>query len=446
MQSSLRLFLNILDNMRIPSALMKPPYQNAHLFDFGAHRIAIPSIDYEKYASRFFATCEPRIIYRAVDDLFFSYLILMLPKNLADASSLEAAKNRTKDRLPDASPEVHTARDAAGPEDTFLVIGPYASEPFRETDILNKAAEYNIPPELYPSFRACYENVPVIRDYSMLLTLVNSFAATLWGSMDAFTTKELSSLNPDYLDEADVSSTSQPLLSQENAKDLLLSMKNTEARYAAENELLQMVSHGQIHKIDMYLNLIDFKGTEQRHVDVIRNAKNYAIILNTLLRKTAENSAVHPIHIDRLSSSIAKKIELQTSEVQISQLLKEMVRKYTFLIKNHSLRGYSPLIKQVITQIDNDLSADLSLGTLAAAAGYNASYLSAVFKKETGQTLTEYVTRKRMEHAVFLLNATSMQIQTVAAYCGVPDVCYFTKLFKKVMGKTPTEYRNEILN
>ena len=143
---------------------------------------------------------------------------------------------------------------------------------------------------------------------------------------------------------------------------------------------------------------------------------------------------------------VARKIELQTSELQVTKLLKEMVRKYTILIKNRSLKGYSALIRTVITQIDNDLSADLSLSTLAASVGYNSSYLSAVFKKETGSTLTEYVSRKRIDHSVFLLNATNMQIQTVAAYCGIPDVCYFTKLFKRIMGKTPTEYRREILN
>jgi len=259
--------------------------------------------------------------------------------------------------------------------------------------------------------------------------------------MEAFTLKDLTTLpeKSDYTDfNTDFSST--------GAEDLLLSMKNIESRYAAETELLRMVSQGQIHKVDMYLNLIDFAGTEQRHVDKVRNAKNYAIILNTLLRKTAEQNAVHPIHIDKLSSSLAKKIELQASEVQVSQLLKEMVRKYTLLIKNRSLKGYSPLIRTVMTHIDNDLAADLSLGALASVVGYNASYLSSLFKKETGYTLTEYVSRKRMEQAVFLLNATQMQVQTIASYCGVPDVCYFTKIFKKIIGKTPTEYRNEILN
>jgi YesN/AraC family two-component response regulator len=84
------------------------------------------------------------------------------------------------------------------------------------------------------------------------------------------------------------------------------------------------------------------------------------------------------------------------------------------------------------------------LNTQAKFLGVNPSYLSTVFKKETGHTLTEYVTGKRIEYAVFLLNTTKMQIQTIAQYCGIPDICYFTKLFKKKIGQSPSEYRNQL--
>ena len=108
------------------------------------------------------------------------------------------------------------------------------------------------------------------------------------------------------------------------------------------------------------------------------------------------------------------------------------------------MKGYSPLIQRVITRIDSDLTADLSLKAIASLLNVNPSYLSTQFKKETGSTLTDYVNRKRVEHAILLLNSTSMQIQTIALYCGIPDVNYFTKLFKKYINKTPKEYRAEI--
>ena len=194
----------------------------------------------------------------------------------------------------------------------------------------------------------------------------------------------------------------------------------------------------------MYFNQIDFRSAEQRLADPVRNAKNYAIILNTLLRKATEEGGVRPIHIDKISSTFAKKIELQPSEKGISQLFKEMARKYALTVKNHPLKGYSKMVRRVMIQVDTDLASDLSLSSQAILLNVTPNYLSTVFKKETGHTLTEYVTGKRIEHAVFLLNSTNMQIQTIAQYCGIPDICYFTKTFKKYIGKSPTEYRNEI--
>ena len=86
-----------------------------------------------------------------------------------------------------------------------------------------------------------------------------------------------------------------------------------------------------------------------------------------------------------------------------------MVRKYCLLVKNHSLKGYSLLIRKVITKIDYDLTADLSLKVQAEYLNVNPSYLSTLFKKETGLTLTEYINRKRIDHALLLLNSTVMQ-------------------------------------
>ena len=71
----------------------------------------------------------------------------------------------------------------------------------------------------------------------------------------------------------------------------------------------------------------------------------------------------------------------------------------------------------------------------------NASYLSTLFKQETKETLTEYVTRKRIEYATLLLSNSDLPISDVAAFCGVNDLQYFSKIFKKVVGYTPSEYK-----
>ncbi|MCM1221637.1 MAG: AraC family transcriptional regulator [Lachnospiraceae bacterium] len=96
------------------------------------------------------------------------------------------------------------------------------------------------------------------------------------------------------------------------------------------------------------------------------------------------------------------------------------------------------------TSVSNAVAADLSLSAMAQVLQINASYLSTLFRKETGVTLTDYVNKKRIDHAVMLLNSSDAYIQNIASACGIPDVNYFTKLFKKYIGKTPKEYRKLI--
>lgn len=401
-QAELQFLQKILENMHIPTALLQEPFENAELHDFGIRQLVYSDINYITYIKNFCHNCKDRIIYKAFDEFSFNYLILKLHETT----------------------------------DICLLVDPYTLVPWTERILLNKIQEFHISPEIYPYFKRSYEKVPLLTDSAFLFNLINTFASTIWGSMDAFSIVELENLLP----TDDTSATAYDY----DAKGLFRSMEHIEYKFNAEAEFMQIVSHGQLHKIEMYVNMINIEGTEVRLADRVRNAKNYAIIMNTLLRKAAENGSVHPIHIDKLSSEYAKKIELQTSEKGVTALIKEMARKYTLLVKNHSMHGYSTLVRKVLIQIDSDLAADLTLRTLSGLLHVNPSYLSTIFKKETGQTLTEYVTGKRIEHAIFLLNSTNMQIQTIAQYCGIPDICYFTKIFKKVVGKSPSEYKKTI--
>ena len=166
--------------------------------------------------------------------------------------------------------------------------------------------------------------------------------------------------------------------------------------------------------------------------------------MNTLLRKAAEQGGVHPIHLDELSRQFALKIEAFSVLTEGQGLMDEMFVAYCQLVKKHSCKNYSALIQQAMIYIDSDLEGDLSLNMLAAKLNVNSSYLSTLFKREMGQSIPDYITSQRMTLAMQLLGSTKMQIQTVAQKCGVPDVNYFTKKFKKATGRTPKEYRQAL--
>ncbi|MBQ8591777.1 MAG: helix-turn-helix transcriptional regulator [Lachnospiraceae bacterium] len=320
----------------------------------------------------------------------------------------------------------------------FAYIGPYTLAPISKPDILKLAEEYHVTPGNLTQLEQFYLDMPLLSDENMLLTLVYTLGEILWGNADQFTLCEDFQF-PVYSQESII-----PITDIQTPEEALLSVQIVEKRYEAEQQLIHAVSNGQLHKAELFFANISSRQYEQRSNNPLRDMKNYGIVLNTLLRKAAESAAVHPIHIDHISSQYARKLEALTSQSACMSMLKEMIRKYCLLVKNHSLKGYSLLIRKVITGIDYDLTADLSLKTQAQLLNVNPSYLSTLFKKETGSTLTEYVNRKRIEHALLLLNSTDMQIQMIAQYCGIQDVNYFTKTFKKMVGKTPKEYREMI--
>lgn len=322
-------------------------------------------------------------------------------------------------------------------EKKVLIVGPYTNFQVSKELLLEAGEIFGLSPQLFAQIEKYYSNIPVAND-DTLTAIINGFAVSIFNGIDNFAVKNFNH-----------SATGDPLLISPQEKhnhqdDPLLSIQVLESRYEAENRLMRAVSQGATQKAELMISNTAHTAMEKRNSDPLRNMKNYTIILNTLLRKAAEQGLVHPLHIDHLSSNVARQIENIASLEEGQKLQKEMVIKYCLLVKNHSMKNYSLLVQKVLTRIDLDLTADLSLKSQAKLLNINASYLSTLFKKETGQTLTDYVNKRRIEYACSLLKSTNLQIQTVAQQCGILDVNYFTKIFKKYKSQTPKEYREAL--
>lgn len=98
-------------------------------------------------------------------------------------------------------------------------------------------------------------------------------------------------------------------------------------------------------------------------------------------------------------------------------------------------------LQRVITYIDEHLSEELSLTTLAEEGGFNASYLSRLFRQVKQQTISEYILQKRMQLATDLLIQTNEKIQDIASKTGYISAHSFGRAFRKEFGISPKEYR-----
>ncbi len=119
----------------------------------------------------------------------------------------------------------------------------------------------------------------------------------------------------------------------------------------------------------------------------------------------------------------------------------EMAVRFCRMNSLKKIQNYSVLVQKVLQEVDRDLSQTLTLQHLARTLNVNSSYLSSLFSREMGMTLTEYVTGRRISYAADLLRKTQYPIKTVAKKTGISDVQYFSRIFKKKMGVTPSRYR-----
>lgn len=318
--------------------------------------------------------------------------------------------------------------------EAVMILGPYLTEPLTFHDILERTELQHIEPKYHKTMEKYYSALPVLPRSSHLHLMLDAFFDRIWG-IGGYTVQTVA--EDRQTDSGSLWSNMQ-IFDEENT---LVSAALMEERYAYENSLMDAVRLGQTRRVESFLTRLTPSAFEKRVSDPLRNLKNYSIITNTLLRKAAEQGGVHPIYIDRISTDFALKIEELSSPAAGSALISEMALTYCRLVRNHTAKGCSAPIQRAILLIEGNLSGDLSLTRLAKELNVNSSYLSTLFKKETGKTVTDYITDRRISHAKHLLKSSRLQIQTVGQLCGFEDVHYFSKVFKRLTDATPKQYR-----
>ncbi len=99
-------------------------------------------------------------------------------------------------------------------------------------------------------------------------------------------------------------------------------------------------------------------------------------------------------------------------------------------------------VQQVKAYVDEHYREKLTLESVAERFFINKYYLSRLFKDQYGVTLNAYVQRVRITHAKRMLRFTDEKIENIGIKCGVGELSYFSRIFKKVEGVSPREYRS----
>ncbi len=108
---------------------------------------------------------------------------------------------------------------------------------------------------------------------------------------------------------------------------------------------------------------------------------------------------------------------------------------------HNQVTGMREKLYQILAYINEHFDESVNLDLLANRFYVSKYHLSREFKKEYNQTIIQYLLNKRITYAKELLRFTDMSIGEIAQKCGIGDMNYFNKVFKKVEGSTASEYR-----
>ena len=104
-----------------------------------------------------------------------------------------------------------------------------------------------------------------------------------------------------------------------------------------------------------------------------------------------------------------------------------------------------PVITRAKEYIHEHQTEELSLGQVAKAVNTSTFYFCKMFKKVTGINFTDYLSRVRIEKAKNLLLNPNLRVSEIAFEVGFQSLTHFNRVFKKILGQSPTEYRAQLL-
>ncbi len=200
---------------------------------------------------------------------------------------------------------------------------------------------------------------------------------------------------------------------------------------------LEMIERAK--KIDRDLEFIIISGYS--HFEYAKRAIGYGV-RDYLLKPINKEELIDALL--RVKNAILKKESYVNLENEYKDYLKNdmvVIKKPQAILEQNSVNKNALQINQAKEYIEANYMNNITLEDVGAYIGFNPSYFSSIFKKETGTSFVEYLSIVRIEKAKELLKEPDLRIRDISLMVGYNDVKYFSKLFIKHTGLKPKEYR-----
>jgi two-component system response regulator YesN len=203
-------------------------------------------------------------------------------------------------------------------------------------------------------------------------------------------------------------------------------------------------------KIDNSMSVLDFSAASELLNNILnviyymkpdyQTLQKWILQILEVIKKHATHYQVNPKlysdFYDKLSTILYYR-HFSSIRHDMEQLLASIVS----VIEKTNETKQNKRVQKILFYLNENYTRDVSLDELSEKFGFNTSYISSLFKSETGINITDYLSNLRIDKAKDLLISTDMKINEIAHSLGYNNVNYFHRIFKKTIGITPIEYR-----
>ncbi|MBP2000809.1 AraC-like DNA-binding protein/ligand-binding sensor protein [Paenibacillus shirakamiensis] len=315
-----------------------------------------------------------------------------------------------------------------------IIVGPCAYGPIQQEEIDRIAHDFNMEEES-ENLRDYFQSLPILNQISFVHASMNLYYLLYQKPLDI----------PELLDQNHhMNRETQKLANMEEHRSKSRQQEYFHIDPLLEKKIFGLVQEGKKEEI---IKNIEYM-MEQTSLGLLskkshlRNLKNLAISAITLTTRAAIDGGLPYEMAFSLSDLYIQNVEEMFDSHSVGQLILDALLDFADRVKQTRDEPYSSPIRSCQTYISRHLYEDIRLSHLAEYTSMNASYLSVLFKKEVGMTLTESIQRARVQEAQNLLNYSKYSILEIATLLNFHDQSYFTKTFRHVTGMTPKQYRD----
>ncbi|MFA9464941.1 MAG: helix-turn-helix domain-containing protein [Velocimicrobium sp.] len=211
-----------------------------------------------------------------------------------------------------------------------------------------------------------------------------------------------------------------------------------------ENKIKSLIKSGNQNALKtMIFETVGLKNCERDAWSLLEVKQTVKKICHLLLDIMAEGKAFAEILDMENMVDLATKTVENLSVESISELLEEMIDLTADLQKQDMSGSIRSVVKHAVTYIEQNFFENLTLTSLSQKFNVESSYFSKVFRQETGDNLTSYIAKKRVNKAIEYMKDSKINLTEIAFMVGYDDYTYFNRVFRKMTGVSPRDYRND---